>query len=56
MSKSLVHLLLSDFEGNSLFERENARVAETLTRAYEGTRPAVLKRFGETDDRTDELI
>ena len=46
----------SDFEGNSLFERENARVAETLTRAYEGTRPAVLKRFGETDDRTDELI
>ena len=46
----------SDSEGNSLFERENARVAETLTRAYEGTKPAVLKRFGETDDRTDELI
>ena len=46
----------SDFEGNSLFERENARVAESLMRAYEGTKPAVLKRFGETDDRTDELI
>jgi L(+)-tartrate dehydratase beta subunit len=46
----------SDSEGNSLFERENARIAETLTRAYEGTKPAVLKRFGETDDRTDELI
>ncbi|MEK9759545.1 MAG: fumarate hydratase, partial [Candidatus Puniceispirillum sp.] len=23
---------------------------------YEGTKPAVLKRFGETDDRSDELI
>ncbi|HCA92881.1 MAG TPA: fumarate hydratase, partial [Alphaproteobacteria bacterium] len=23
---------------------------------YEGTRPAVLKRFGETDDRSDEMI
>ena len=23
---------------------------------YEGTRPATLKRFGETDDRTDEVI
>ena len=46
----------SDFEGNSLFERENARVAETLTRAYEGTRPAVLDALEETDDRTDELI
>lgn len=46
----------SDLDGNSLFERENAKVAETLMRAYEGTKPAVLKRFGETDDRTDELI
>lgn len=46
----------SDLEGNSLFERENAKIAENLTKAYEGTRPAVLKRFGETDDRKDELI
>ena len=46
----------SDLAGNSLFERENARIAEQLGKAYEGTRPAVLKRFGETDDRTDELI
>lgn len=46
----------SDLDGNSLFERENAKVAETLMRAYEGTKPAILKRFGETDDRTDELI
>ena len=46
----------SDLEGNSLFERENARIAATLDKVYEGTRPAVLKRFGETDDRSDELI
>jgi len=27
-----------------------------VAKAYEGTKPAVLKRFGETDDRSDELI
>ena len=46
----------SDLEGNSLFERENARIAASLDKVYEETRPAVLKRFGETDDRSDELI
>ena len=46
----------SDLEGNSLFERENAKIAANLARVYEGTKPAVLKRFGETDDRKDELI
>ena len=45
-----------DLTGASLFERENAKIAANLEKAYEGTRPAVLKRFGETDDRTDELI
>ncbi|MEM8952354.1 MAG: fumarate hydratase C-terminal domain-containing protein [Pseudomonadota bacterium] len=46
----------SDLEGNSLFERENAKIAANLARVYEGTKPAVLKRFGETDDRGEELI
>jgi L(+)-tartrate dehydratase beta subunit len=46
----------SDLEGNSLFERENAKIATNLAKVYEGTKPAVLKRFGETDDREDELI
>ncbi len=46
----------SDMAGNSLFERENAKIAANLDKVYEGTRPAVLKRFGETDDRADELI
>ncbi len=46
----------SDLDGNSLFERENAKIAEGLAKAYEGTRPATLRRFGETDDRRDEVI
>ena len=49
-------LVESDLAGNSLFERENAKISAGLEKVYEGTRPAVLKRFGETDDRTDELI
>ena len=46
----------SDLQGNSLFERENAKISEGLDKVYEGTRPAVLKRFGETDDKSDEMI
>jgi L(+)-tartrate dehydratase beta subunit len=49
-------IVASDMEGNCLFERENAKISENLARVYEGTRPAVLKRFGETDDRDEELI
>ena len=49
-------LVESDLDGNSLFERENKRIAERLPEAYKDTKPAVLKRFGETDDRGDELI
>ena len=49
-------LVESDLAGNSLFERENAKIAAGLDRVYEGTRPAVMKRFGETDDRRDEMI
>jgi len=46
----------SDLAGNSLFDRENKKIAKNLERVYAGTRPAALKRFGETDDRKDELI
>jgi L(+)-tartrate dehydratase beta subunit len=49
-------LVESDLSGNSLFERENARIAPHLERLYAGTRPATLRRYGETDDRTEELI
>lgn len=49
-------IVASDLQGNCLFERENAKIAANLDRVYEGTRPATLKRYGETDDRSDELI
>jgi len=49
-------LVESDLAGNSLFERENAKIAPTLDKLYAGTRPATLRRFGETDKKTDELI
>jgi len=49
-------LVESDMSGNSLFERENEKIAKNLEKLYEVTKPAVLKRFGETDDRKDELI
>lgn len=49
-------IVASDNNGDCLFERENAKIAENIERVYEGTKPAVLKRYGETDDRSDELI
>jgi L(+)-tartrate dehydratase beta subunit len=49
-------IVASVLQGNCLFERENAKIAANLEKVYEGTRPAILKRFGETDDKSDELI
>jgi len=49
-------IVASDLAGNCLFERENAKIAANLEKVYEGTKPAVLKRLGETDDRSDEMI
>lgn len=46
----------SDLAGNSLFERENAKIAPGLARLYEGTKPATLRRYGETSDKRDEVI
>ncbi len=49
-------LVESDLAGNSLFDRENAKIAPSIEKLYAGTHPATLRRFGETDDKTDELI
>ncbi len=49
-------LVESDFEGNSLFESTNRKVNARFDRLYEGLKKPSLSRFGETDDRTDELI
>jgi L(+)-tartrate dehydratase beta subunit len=49
-------LVESDLDGNSLFERENAKIAPGLEQLYAGTKPATLRRYGETDDKTEEVI
>jgi len=49
-------LVESDLDGNSLFERENAKIAPGLDALYAGTRPATLRRYGETDNKADEVI
>lgn len=49
-------IVASDLNGDCLFERENAKIAKNVAKVYEGTVPAVLKRYGESDDPTDEVI
>jgi L(+)-tartrate dehydratase beta subunit len=49
-------LVESDFAGASLFERENAKIAPNIEKLYVGTKPATMRRSGETDDKTDEII
>jgi L(+)-tartrate dehydratase beta subunit len=49
-------IVASDLNGECLFERENAKISKNVAKIYEGTTPAVLKRYGESDDRSDELI
>jgi len=49
-------LVESDLQGNSLFERETEKIKPGIERLYAGTRPATLRRYGETDDKTEEMI
>jgi L(+)-tartrate dehydratase beta subunit len=49
-------LVESDLAGNSLFERENAKIAPGIAKLYAGTRTATMRRYGETDDKTQEVI
>lgn len=49
-------LVESDLKGNSLFERENAKIAPGIEKLYQGTKPATMRRFGEIDDKTEEVI
>ena len=46
----------SDLQGNSLFEQQAKLVNANLEQLYQGLRPPALSRYGETDDRKDELI
>jgi L(+)-tartrate dehydratase beta subunit len=49
-------LVESDAAGNSLFEASNRALADRIEGLYAGLRAPALGRFGETDDRKDELI
>jgi L(+)-tartrate dehydratase beta subunit len=46
----------SDLQGNSLFEQQGRLVNENLEKMYAGLKAPALARYGETDDRKDELI
>jgi L(+)-tartrate dehydratase beta subunit len=49
-------LVESDMRGNSLFETNNKAINANIDRLYAGLRKPALSRFGETDDKTEELI
>lgn len=49
-------LVESDIEGNSLFESQNALINDQIEAAYAGLKKPALSRYGETDDKTEELI
>ena len=49
-------LVESDLEGNSLFEQQGKLINANLEKLYDGLKAPALSRFGETDDRKDELI
>ena len=49
-------LVDSDLQGNSLFEQQGKLINANLEALYAGLKPPALSRFGETDNRKDELI
>ena len=46
----------SDLEGNSLFAQHNDAIADHINSLYDGLKPPALSRYGETDDRKDEVM
>ena len=46
----------SDLAGNSLFEQQGQLVNANLEKLYAGLKKPALSRYGETDDRKNELI
>jgi L(+)-tartrate dehydratase beta subunit len=49
-------LVESDLQGNSLFEENNRQINAQIEQAYQGLKKPALSRYGETDDKTRELI
>ena len=46
----------SDLEGNSLFAQQGEVINQRIAGLYEGLKPPALHRYGETDDRCDEVM
>jgi L(+)-tartrate dehydratase beta subunit len=46
----------SDLKGNSLFAQQGEIVNQRIAGLYEGLKPPALHRYGETDDRCDEVM
>ncbi|WP_299394399.1 fumarate hydratase C-terminal domain-containing protein [Pelagibius sp.] len=46
----------SDLTGNSLFAQQGDIVNKGIGRLYKGLKPPALHRYGETDDREDEVM
>ncbi len=49
-------LVESDLDGNSLFEQSNKAIDENIESLYKDLKEPALRRFGETTQRTDEVI
>ncbi len=49
-------LVDSDLQGNSLFEQQTRQINARLGEVFAGLKRPALGRFGETDDRSDELV
>lgn len=49
-------LVDSDLQGNSLFEQQGRQINTNVAKLYQGLKAPALRRYGETDDREDELI
>ena len=46
----------SDLDGRSLFQQQGDIVNQRIASLYEGLKPPALHRYGETDDRRDEVM
>jgi len=46
----------SDLQGHSLFAQQGDIINQRIAGLYEGLKPPALHRYGETDDRRDEVM
>ena len=46
----------SDAQGNSFFEQQNAKINAGIDTIYAGLEEPILRRYGETSKRDDEVI